>query len=288
MSKNGEFERVNLSYIGFLVSLIGVFAPVLYFLGRAQLIGWYKAAGVSQLAFSWSTQDLIIMGLAAFWVGAKIIAAAVIILVASVLVIVFVLNPSVQILERRLQHRLRDGSRENFEKRNCIAQLARESRLSKNVNAIAATQIWKNLGKRGRKKRSRKNWNENLFGDIKYLLFGILLSYVCAVVWAVCYVAYGYFIEEGKNKFYLDYLGATGRYYLSQKNAPEDVFLKAREAVKNAYPFVKLTGGGELVCGWLVNYQNGTILLMSESGLILKTYTGQGFSISNLRGEICE
>jgi hypothetical protein len=260
-------------------------AGACFFVGRSELLGWYYAAGVSHLAFTWSVQDVVIRGVlrSQTWLYAFLFAFAAAIGVA-------LLDWFVDVKDR-LRRRGESCNRLALRKR--FVHRARATRLGQLPTAQLETARWKTLGKRGRFRKALRTpgaaGRTPLSLRTRAVLVAICLFYVFCLYLGAVLTLFIPAYQDGADKFRALHVAVTGRFpharqlkgwSSSQPDASrgepiESWIAKGRaELAGVAYVRVESEAATDKspLCGWLLNEAENRLLLLTTSGLVMKSF----------------
>lgn len=189
-------------------------AAACYLVGRAGLVGWYEAAGVPQLMFSWSTQDVIIRGLTDESTWLLVLASA----GGSVLYfgLLSLLSAGLSRLATRVKYLKQRGETVwSRGERRLRVHAARRARRDHSSGAALATLRWRALGTRGDLRRQLVKAKSSTWQPPVSLLAIVLGA--CVLI-TVTFVYAGLLIllyrapyMNASRAFQDQYLAATGR-----------------------------------------------------------------------------
>jgi hypothetical protein len=275
-------------------------AAACFFVGRSELLGWYHAAGVSHLAFTWSVQDVIIRGVlrSQTWLSAFAFAFFTAIGVA-------LLEWCVD-LKDRLQKRGESCDRLALRKR--FVDRARAARLEQLPNASLETARWKVLGTRARVQKtpgaSGAAERAPLSLGTRAVLVAIGLFYVFCLYLAAVLTLFIPAYQDGADKFRALHVAATGRFpparqpkVLSSgssdagKNEPIETWATRGRAELAGVAYVRVESealaDNTPLCGWLLNEQENRVLVLTRSGLVMKNFGDQSHAWTSRDPEQC-
>jgi len=289
------------------VVVITLMTAVCYFIGRAGLVGWYDAAGVPQLVFSWPAQDVVIRGVTDEDIWLLVLLA----FGGSGLYFLTLSLVSALISKQAAKVRdLRDRGETVWsrgERRLCV-WAARRARLAHSPSAALATVRWRTLGKRGQLRRKArkavsKPWQPPV-GVVAMVLAACVLIAVTFGYASLILLLHRAPYANGVRAFSDQYLAATGQEPpLRQLPSWAQLQVPMSEASKEAailrgrrllagYPFVRVTpkdadSGGEVDCGWLVQASGGALVLLNSQGLLFRSFGDAGFSWKPVAPDAC-
>lgn len=279
---------------------ISLLAAALYLVGRAGLMGWYEAAGVPQLVFSWSAQDVVILGLTDERTWLLMLAAA----GGSALYfgLLSLLSAALSNLSAKVKYLNERGETVWSRCKRCFrVRVARRARQSRRSNAALATSHWRALGKKGDLRRqivkAKKSPYQPPLGIVVILLSAVGLMAATFAYAGLLLLLYRTPYLNALRAFHEQHLAASGqeapmrqlpswaqvRRPLSQVERDQAI-LRGQQQLA-AYPFVRVTskgtgegGSAESDCGWLVQASGGMLVLLTSQGLLVKNFGDAGFA----------
>jgi len=211
--KSDEIEWLREHWAQLAIWLASVATAACYLIGRAWLLGWYDAAGVPALMFTWSAQDIVIRGLAdaSTWL---VIALG----LFGAMVYFMLLDLGSQQISRfskKIARRLRGEGWSRLSLRRRFASSARKARLQGAADASVLSARWRTLGKRGaaqlvEAKKKRAKWEPK--GSVIFGLIGISLLVGGFGLYMLVLLLYNRPYGEGVRAYRLQYAAATGQW----------------------------------------------------------------------------
>lgn len=284
-----------------LVLFVSLLAAACYMIGRAKLLGWYDAAGIPALLFSWSFQDVVMRGLAdkKTWLLAFVI---------GVLgVTAFAISDWLSTWLYRSARSDRGEGWDRLGLRKRWAHRARELRLQRHPDAKKASENWRTLGRRGRRNlvRAKVQGRESEASSSSVLSVLLILMLVLGfcVHFLVNFV-YGVSYRQGYRSYWLEHIAATegapigrspkgwGEKSLSFEVTAE---MKAEgRANLQSYAYVQVSVLGSdkaaepAICGWLVQGTGSQLILLNKEGLQVLTFADLPFKWRSIAPDQCE
>lgn len=162
-----------LEIAGILLSFIGALAGLFFVVGRGYLAGWYDAAGVPMLTFSWPWHDVVLRGFTdgPTWLLTVFAAATASIYVPAIAILGGVLERGIS--RWRYLSRRGEGLLEHF-RRSRLAAKARKATLDRAANAEELFDAWWKLRYRGAKWRRHRNRRQKLEWWVQPIVVGVI------------------------------------------------------------------------------------------------------------------
>jgi hypothetical protein len=286
------------------VVITSAMAASCYLVGRAGLLGWYDAAGIPQLVFSWSIQDIVIRGLydAQSWI---LVVAAGIVGALYLVVLDLISGRLSKAYVAWNKLRARGERLDRVSLRSRWSLKARHLRLSGDVAAEVASQRWRALGKRGLyRSRSLSTRSAKFSGTIAYSALAIVTLMFLGSLYVVGVILmFERPYKTAAESFQEQYLAATGHLAPSRrpmawaqkrtwsKSELEEAEERGR-AQLGRYPFVRLVTKEPLLdtenlCGWLIQAASGQILMLTAQGIVMRSFGDSHFSWRTEAPEAC-
>lgn len=290
-----------------LVVITSSLTAACYLVGRAGLLGWYEAAGVPILSFSWSFQDVVIRGMtdAKTWL---LVAVSVIGLALYLMALDMASGRFSKASDAWSRFRARGESLDGLGLRKRWAWEARLARRGHLASAEASSLRWRVLGKRGANRVHSKAFAKNLSKPSSVIVGGIavlwllLITLGLYVAGAVLLVQHPYNI--GAQSFREQYFAATdreapARHYVAWKSKGyRPVRTSAMAASRgrtqlSGYPYIQLfyregDSAEKRLCGWLVQASGGVVLMLTSEGLVMKNFGDGAFQWKTESPDSCD
>ncbi|MGJ7614124.1 MULTISPECIES: hypothetical protein [unclassified Variovorax] len=294
-----------------LVLCLSLVTAACYLVGRAKLLGWYDAAGIPQLMFSWSAQDLVIKGLVESETWLLLLAGVAGFACLSAAMDIATAGMRRLLLERsRLQLRGEACDRLGLRKR--MAREARRLRKAKDARALQATRHWQMLEKRGvfrkaPKKSLRKptHWaSSDAYKSL--LLLPILFLLMMAYLLVNAFYAWSY--RNGARSYWMEYAAATNNWPPSRvaggwkpketdRVLLEELAKGGRERLREyAYVHVRRLeadpkddprSSDQPICGWMMQASGNVLVLLNASGLLVVNFSDSPYRWSSVPHDAC-
>lgn len=287
-----------------LILFVSLLASTCYLIGRARLLGWYNAAGVPPLLFNWSTQDLVIKGLAdtRSWLLMLTIG------VSGATGFAAIEGTSAWLIRRvqKCSHlRGRGESLDRLNLRKRWAKKARALRLTKHEDARLATEHWRMLGWRGSKRFAKNAKSIRKFRlphgvEFNLLLIALLIFGFC--IYSLIHLFYADSHTRGYRDYCLEHLAATQQWpnsgtpkgWQHKPNWPAvtpELIADGRTRLKG-YAFVRVSELGKekertVLCGWLIQGAASQLVLLGQEGLQVVTFADVPFQWQHTTPEEC-
>ena len=285
--------------IELLVVATSMFTAACFCIGRANLMGWYDAAGIPALTFSWAPQDLVIRGLLhsrTWWLMICSIGGA---------LLYFATLASLAFAYRRLRPRWRSsrmGIWLTGGERDVSHEDARNDASEMGVSCELLTE-----GDEQARHPSPPKAAERTEAALYVLAIAVLLLAASAFIFGNT-VLFAEPYSEGANSFRGQFLAATGhaaprrgfakvggRQVIASiaSNAPlADAFAVGLRELEG-YAYVEVSsmkdGGANdpRVCGWLVQSSGNQILLLTVEGISMTYFGDSAFAWRMVDPESC-
>ncbi len=276
--------------IELLVVATSMFTAACFCIGRANLMGWYDAAGIPALTFSWAPQDLVIRGFfksRTWWVLIASIGGA-LLYFGSLAILGFAYRTArsrwrstrlSRWLSGNFVDSLRDGKADEASESGVSCELVAES-VERPQTEGAATVA---------KRR-----------DVAVLAIALIVFLLAVTLFLACNKLF--FLDpyaEGVDSFRAQFIAATGhapptRVPVAEvgKQAVGKLVMSRAEADASAighrqlegYAFVEVSGikdGGSSdprACGWLVQSSGNQVLLITVEGISMTNFGDGAFA----------